>query len=123
MKLCFFLCFLFLGISESASLGEIELSDIEEDIVVEIQKHLQTQEYSNWAADLNWLKLEAFYKKRNFLPLWLNTVKPSIRALEVRDVLVRADLEGLDPNEYHAPAIQAMWNSKKPRIRADLACF
>ena len=119
-RVCFLCSILAVGPVEALTLGEIELSDIEEDIVLEMQRHLEAKDYSGWAADLNWTKLAKFYKKRDFLPLWLNTDKPSLRATEVRNVLVRADLEGLDPNEYHAPAIQEMWKSKRARSNESL---
>jgi len=120
---CLWLSLLCLGSLEAAEskwVRQLDDNAIEERIVTEIQKHLLKQEYPDWATDLNWVKLQDFYQKRDFLPIWLNGEQASVRAAAVRDVLVASDLEGLDPNEYHAPAIQAMWNSKRARSKARL---
>jgi len=107
-------------LAESETVHPQTRVSIEGNIVTEIQKHLQKQEYPLWATDLNWTKLLNFYEKRDYLPIWLNGGQATERATIVRDVLVKSYLEALDPSEYHAPAIQAMWNSKRARSKARL---
>jgi len=90
-------------------------------VVTEMQRHLVLDNYENWAPDLNWSKLREFYaQKRGFLPVWLTANGPSERARTVRDVLLEADREGLQPDEYHVPAIQYLWRAKRPRSKARL---
>jgi len=86
-------------------------------IVSEMHRHLVLDNYENWAPGLNWQKLRAFYAKRNFLPVWLSFNGPTSRAEIVRDVLLKADEEGLDPAEYHVPAIQYLWRAKRYRSK------
>ena len=96
-------------------------SDLPAEIIVnEMQRHLVLDDYQNWAPGLNWKKLRQFYAKRGFLPVWLNLNGPTDRARIVRDVLLEADKEGLDPTEYHGPALQYLWRAKRDRSKARL---
>ena len=114
------ICHCSVAVAESERLHLQAKVSIEENIVSEIQKHLQRHIYPRWATDLNWDKLQNFYEKRDYLPIWLNGEQSTDRATIVRNVLVNSYLEALDPYEYHAPAIQAMWNSKRARSKARL---
>lgn len=106
-----------------ASIGEGTGVDDEtpgEIIINEMYRHLVLDNYENWAPGLNWRKLRDFYAKRDFLPVWLDFDGPTERARQVRDVLVEADKEGLDPAEYHAPALQYLWRAKRTKSKARL---
>ncbi len=89
-------------------------------VVDVLKRHLLTDQYANWARDLNWPALKAFYSKREFLPIWLQNGRPSPRATMLRDTLLAAYTEGLDPREYHTPAIRYMWRARRPITRARL---
>jgi len=105
--------------AEVIGASQVQLQ-LQERIVIEMQSHLQTSRYSRWAGGLNWVKLKHFYEKRDFLPIWLDNGRATLKAEVLRDVMVSADREGLDPTEYHAPAILAMWGAKSARSLARL---
>ncbi|MDH3325262.1 MAG: L,D-transpeptidase family protein [Gammaproteobacteria bacterium] len=119
----FFAGLVCLSSASYASLGGA--NGIEEDlpadaIVNEMHRHLVLDNYENWAPGLDWQKLREFYSKREFLPVWLTVNGPTERARKVRDVLVEADNEGLDPAEYHVPALQYLWRAKRDKSKARL---
>ena len=90
----------------------------ENEVIYELQQHLLWQQYDDWAPDLNWVKLREFYRKRDFIPIWLAVGGHTPRAKFVRDALVFSDREGLDPLEYHTSAIQYLWRAKRARSKA-----
>jgi murein L,D-transpeptidase YcbB/YkuD len=46
--------------------------------------------------------LQEFYRRRDFRPVWVDRGAPTAAARRLRDVLARADREGLDPDQYDA---------------------
>ena len=103
--------------SPSLSDSSFELDD---QIVHELHQHLVWDTYDDWATDLDWTKLRLFYLKRDFLPVWLSHDGPTLKAKAVRDMLVFADREGLEPEEYHTKSIQYMWGARRARSKARL---
>jgi L,D-transpeptidase YcbB len=61
--------------------------------------------------------LLAFYARRSFRPAWSGEQGPNRLADDLIDALGRADLEGLEPADYHLRAIQTSLDS----VRADAA--
>jgi murein L,D-transpeptidase YcbB/YkuD len=51
--------------------------------------------------------VEAFYRDRNYAPLWVNNGAPSARATEAIAYLRGVDADGLEPSEYPAPDFKA----------------
>ena len=51
--------------------------------------------------------LEAFYAKRDFRPVWIGSTEAMEAGTQVRNVLIRADRQGLDPAAYTSSALQA----------------
>jgi murein L,D-transpeptidase YcbB/YkuD len=47
--------------------------------------------------------VEAFYKERDFAPLWVSDGKESVAGKAVASYLARADREGLEPSDYPVP--------------------
>ena len=47
--------------------------------------------------------IEAFYRERNYAPLWVNNGAPSARATEAIAYLRGVDADGLEPSEYPVP--------------------
>src|SRR6476469_8452986 len=47
--------------------------------------------------------VEAFYRKRDFAPIWIGAGKQLPRAEQAADVLRGVGADGLDPNDYPAP--------------------
>jgi len=47
--------------------------------------------------------VEAFYRDRNYAPLWVNTGAPTARATEAIAYLRGVDADGLEPSEYAVP--------------------
>jgi len=47
--------------------------------------------------------VEAFYRKRDFAPIWIGAGKPLPRAQQAADILRGASADGLDPNDYPTP--------------------
>ncbi len=116
-------CWLLLSPVANASTDLIEQTPeviSRDEIMTEMYRHLVMDNYENWAPGLNWLKLRVFYAKRDFYPVWISESGPSERARQVRDVLIEADLEGLDPVEYHTPALKYLWNARKSRSKTRL---
>lgn len=112
--------FLLAGVAYGAaeSLAESEIPVVA--VVSEMQRHLVLDNYEKWAPGLNWQKLRDFYQKRDFYPVWLDFAGPSEKAAIVRDALIFSYKEGLDPTEYHVPAIRYLWRAKKARSKARL---
>jgi len=114
----------FLPLELKASLGDAstagEAPSPGEIVINEMQRHLVLDSYENWAPGLNWPKLRRFYAKRDFLPIWLDFEGATDRARIFRDILVDSHLEGLEPEEYHVPALQYLWRAKRSRSKARL---
>ena len=51
--------------------------------------------------------VEAFYRDRNYAPLWVNNGAPTARATEAIAYLRGVDADGLEPSEYPAPDFKA----------------
>lgn len=47
--------------------------------------------------------VEAFYRERNYAPIWVNNGAPSARATEAIAYLRGVDADGLEPSEYPVP--------------------
>ena len=47
--------------------------------------------------------VEAFYRERNYAPLWVNNGAPSARATEAIAYLRGVDADGLEPADYPVP--------------------
>lgn len=69
---------------------------------------------------LDWDRLEAFYKPRGFVPVWVNGRGALPRARLFRQTLKDAPTEGLDPRPYHLPKIARLWRSASARKQATL---
>ena len=50
----------------------------------------------------------AFYDARAMAPLWVEDRAPGARARALADLLGAAELDGLDPRDYHVPAIRSL---------------
>ena len=55
------------------------------------------------AAKASGRGVEAFYRERNYAPLWVNNGAPSARATEAIAYLRGVDADGLEPSEYPVP--------------------
>ena len=69
----------------------------------------------------DWARLQAFYGKRGYEPAWL-TDKGGIRyrAMDWRAALRDAEVEGLEPNDYHLQAIETRLPHKLRAERLEL---
>ncbi len=85
----------------------------------ELAKHLRGA-YPNWARDLDWPRLRAFYQERRNQPLWSQARRLRPQANMLLKALVNAHQHGLDPREYHVEAIRYLWRARRPRSRARL---
>ena len=54
-------------------------------------------------------QLQDFYQRHDYRPVWLTHDRPNYHASLLRDALRRADREGLDPSDFHLPAIEQQW--------------
>ena len=54
-------------------------------------------------------QLQDFYQRHDYRPVWLTHDRPNYHASLLRDALRRADREGLDPADFHLPAIEQQW--------------
>ncbi|GIK99890.1 MAG: murein L,D-transpeptidase [Alphaproteobacteria bacterium] len=65
-------------------------------------------------------ELRQFYADRAFEPLWIEAAGASARAKALAAALAAADQDGLDPNDYAAPAIAARLDAQDPAALAEL---
>jgi len=89
-------------------------------LVYQLQNHLVLDIYQHWAGDLDWKRLRLFYVENEFQAVWLENEMPSEKAERWLDTLLHAENEGLDSEEYHIQAIQALWAAKRIRSKARL---
>ncbi len=89
-------------------------------MVYELQNHLVLDVYPHWAGDLDWQRLRVFYADNDFQAVWLEDTSPTERAARWLDTLQHAANEGLNSDEYHVKAIQALWTAKRIRSKARL---
>lgn len=61
-----------------------------------------------------------FYAERDWQALWVTEERAVPAAFKLGEVLKQADEEGLDPTDYHSPAIQALLASAKLDLLAPL---
>jgi murein L,D-transpeptidase YcbB/YkuD len=59
-----------------------------------------------------------FYDARAMAPLWVGEREPGARAKALADLLAGADLDGLDPLDYHVPAIRALIDAGNTDVEA-----
>ncbi len=59
-------------------------------------------------GDTSGPELLAFYRERNFQPIWLEGEKASKRARELLAILASARADGLEPVDYAVPRLTAM---------------
>ncbi|MBB3063810.1 L,D-transpeptidase family protein [Limibacillus halophilus] len=64
--------------------------------------------------------LHRFYTERDWQALWVGEDRALPSAFRLGEVLKNADEEGLDPTDYHSPAIQALLASAKVDLLAPL---
>ncbi|MDX1810525.1 MAG: L,D-transpeptidase family protein [Gammaproteobacteria bacterium] len=84
------------------------------ELITQIRLHLLGEEYADWAPDLNWDRLRRFYASRQYLPIWTNTDKsPTEHARLLRDAIIFAWNEGLNPAEYHEDPLRYMWRARR----------
>lgn len=62
----------------------------------------------------------ALYHYRDFTPIWVRDEGPKTKGRELLDVLMSADLEGLDPNDYRVRQISALMEHSDIRSLAEL---
>jgi len=106
---------------DRAKVTPVKLSiKVIDDIQFALQDHLVWDRYNRWAPGLNWNKLREIYQKRSFSPVWLNYFGPTEKARIVQNVVQAAEAHGLEPEEYHAPAIKQLFKSKSSRDLARL---
>lgn len=64
--------------------------------------------------------LERFYSARNGEPLWVEAGAAGPRAARVAELLAAADLDGLEPPDYHVEQIEALLGAAAPAALARL---
>jgi L,D-transpeptidase YcbB len=64
--------------------------------------------------------LDRFYRERDLQPLWVDATAAGPRAQELSDLLIAADLDALDPRDYHADRIAALLGAETPEALAEL---
>jgi murein L,D-transpeptidase YcbB/YkuD len=64
--------------------------------------------------------LERFYRERDYRPLWVLETSAGPRAEELVQLLVAADLDGLEPDDYRASQVAAMLGAEGPAPLAQL---
>ena len=72
-----------------------------------------TAHNSQW-ANLNphLSELQAFYKQRDYHPVWVDERGPLPHAQQLLNLLMNAGEEGLDPSCYDIPVLQQLWPVK-----------
>jgi murein L,D-transpeptidase YcbB/YkuD len=78
------------------------------------------------SADIDSRDVRAFYKARNFQPLWIRGGRPGPEAFALMDLIGSADLDGLDPRRLDARRLasivdRADGGSAKAVARAEVA--
>ncbi|NIA68228.1 L,D-transpeptidase family protein [Pelagibius litoralis] len=64
--------------------------------------------------------LERFYQERDLQPLWVLETGAGLRARQLADLLVAADLDALDPRDYGAEQVVGLLDSTAPAQLAEL---
>jgi L,D-transpeptidase YcbB len=64
--------------------------------------------------------LARFYQERQMRPLWITDRAATGRAVELAAILSAADQDGLDPDDYGAPAIASLLDATEADDRAEL---
>ena len=88
------------------------------ELVGELRGQLDQQTASWIILDLDRKRLHDFYAPRNFQPVWVNTHGPLQRAEQLRQTLILAEEEGLEPEAYPLSLIAQHWTA---RTAAELA--
>lgn len=64
--------------------------------------------------------LDRFYAARGYRPLWVLETSSGPRAEELAQLLVAADLDGLEPDDYRAAQVTALLGAETPETLAQL---
>ncbi len=91
--------------------------------IEQLASHLKGEASEGWARDLDWARLQRFYSQRDFRPVWFGEgLWPTAMAEFWRDTLIFAELEGLEPKEYHIEAIRYLWRARRvlSQVRLEL---
>ena len=64
--------------------------------------------------------LDRFYRERDYRPLWVLETSSGPRAQELSGLLIAADLDGLDPSDYHVEEVTALVAAVQPENLARL---
>lgn len=64
--------------------------------------------------------LERFYQDRDLQPLWVLETGAGLKARQLADLLVAADLDALDPRDYGAERVVALLDATAPAQLAEL---
>jgi len=65
-------------------------------------------------------QLQDFYQHHDYRPVWLTHDRPNYHASLLRKALRSADRDGLDPADFHLPAIEQQWSIASVDSRATL---
>ena len=76
-----------------------------------LEQILRTPTRVSSVPDLDWRRLEAFYRPRGYRPVWTEGKKRLARARLLRDALQMSGDEGLDPGAFHLREIEREWSS------------
>ena len=104
--------------SADAMPNKIAKLPVEESVVFtiegQIDAHFSQWSDQKWANNLDWDKLRNIYESHHFAPIWLDKYGiASDKAKLLRDTVIDAFEDGLDPDEYHSRAIRYMWNARR----------
>jgi murein L,D-transpeptidase YcbB/YkuD len=89
-------------------------------VTAQLRLYIESENHLSWAPDLNWTALKQFYSERDYRVAWRTPMGHTEAAKTLRDQLVNAHLDALQPKEYHIEAIRYLWRARKPRSRARL---
>ena len=65
-------------------------------------------------------ELHTFYTERAHAPVWIERSKPNKAARHLQQIITQADAEALNPEDYHASAIDALWKNRNETALRDL---
>lgn len=90
------------------------------DIAFALQQQITQPDPLTQTLVLDWSVLEQFYRDRKLAPAWLGRNGPGSKAIQLRQTLHTADLEGLEPADYHVHTLDQIWHKPAPADRAAL---
>ena len=121
--------FIFTRILHPAMLGLLFLSlgtsvqgdtDADNRITTALQEQITVPDHAILALAHDWNRLQHFYQARNLAPAWLENDEPGTAAIQLRQALHTADVEGLNPADYHIYKLEQLWHNTSPNARAIL---